>query len=634
MTTAFEVETIFRIVNRASPTITAILRQIRQLNEAIDLAKKNLGELAGAGSASLAPAIGETERLATAWKAVATEATSARRAISSVSRAALPAPGGVATATGGGGGGRALLGNRLGIGGNAHYTPPGYHVPTGGHFRIGGLVGGAAAAFGYAGLQAANYEDAAVFMAQHAGVDYLANREKFENILKEATTKTGYSEHEVSEATQDVLRQFKYTGGDNGVGVLPNILRYGATEARLKNTGLKESESAMVGLAHMLRKYSAEDVEKLAPAFSVLSVANPMSLAQMDTAFGYAVPLLQAGMDLDPFQTMAASTALATAGIKSSRAGTWVREMMKGAMPGTSLMSKMRFNKHEAALRELGLVDDNHKPTWFVNGKPDEFSFLEKVSENLPNIPIERRAAILEALAGTRGAGALSVLAETPVQERMKKLHAAVNDPAEINRVRNFQEIYAQQSTKQNARQTFQTFNVLMADLGDKILPSVNHALGDFKGALEFITKLIPGAKKEGGDIIGARAMQGVGLGAAAGWFLGPGGVGLGGLVGGGIGTMEGVLETYHKNRSKEEEKRDDDIQSQILLGVGGLSEAIKMPQKTQLAPITVQMNIDGKAIGDAVFNAQAGSAGFSTQAPAGNGTGQFNDPTHNLSGN
>jgi hypothetical protein len=79
------------------------------------------------------------------------------------------------------------------------------------------------------------------------------------------------------------------------------------------------------------------DVTKLAAAFSALSVSNPMSLQAQERAFGYAVPVLQAGIGIDPIQTMAASTALARAGITSTKAGTWIREMAVRAMPGTAI---------------------------------------------------------------------------------------------------------------------------------------------------------------------------------------------------------------------------------------------------------------------------------------------------------
>jgi hypothetical protein len=45
-------------------------------------------------------------------------------------------------------------------------------------------------------------------------------------------------------------------------------------------------------------------VKKLAPAFAFLSTANPSSLSSMERAAGYAVPLLQSGLDIDPMEEL------------------------------------------------------------------------------------------------------------------------------------------------------------------------------------------------------------------------------------------------------------------------------------------------------------------------------------------
>jgi hypothetical protein len=192
--------------------------------------------------------------------------------------------------------------------------------------------------------------------------------------------------------------------------------------------------------------------------------------------------------------------------------------MMKGAMPGTSLMSKMRFKKHETALQELGLVDENHKPTWFVGGKPNEMKFLEKVAESLPKIPIERRTAILEALSNTRGAGALAVLAEPAVRDQLGRIRADINNPETIARARNFMDVYNEQSSLQGARTSLQTFNVLMADLGDKVLPSVNAGLGNLKTALDTVRGILPNTPGSKDGAYGGAFLTGAVPGAVAGF--------------------------------------------------------------------------------------------------------------------
>ena len=161
---------------------------------------------------------------------------------------------------------------------------------------------------------------------------------------------------------------------------------------------------ALIGLAHMTKQYSPEDIKKLAPAFAFLSTANPGSLSSIELAAGYAVPLLQSGLEIDPMQSLLLGTALTRAGATSTKSGTWLREMALRAMPGTSMMSKIAFKKHEEALKEMGLVDDHDKPTWFTDGKPDIIKMLDIAGTNAGKIPIERRAAVERGLFGPKAA--------------------------------------------------------------------------------------------------------------------------------------------------------------------------------------------------------------------------------------
>jgi hypothetical protein len=406
--TSFEVGAVFRIINEASPQLLRMLKQVNELRAALDKARALLDLLA---KPAMGTAIAETDALAASWKNVAKSAAEARAAISG----ATTASGRAALAGGAGaivpplpGGGRRRLAQRVhgGGGGGGLHGYFGGAVP-GGHVMYRGGAGSTAALaglglLGYGVYQAMEYDDAVAMMATHAGVDLATNRANFRKMLTDAAIATGYDEHAISASAQQELRLFAETGGSNGVDVLPKMLRYAAVEARRKGTPLEESMTSIVGISHMLQKYSEADVDRLAPAFSVLSTRNPMSLERQKTAFGYAVPLLQS-LGMDPFDTMAASTALARAGIESTKAGTWIREAAVRAMPGTSLMSKIAFKKHEEALKAFGLVDDHDKPTWFVDGKPNLTKMLDIVSEYAPKIPIEKRAGFERALFGAQG---------------------------------------------------------------------------------------------------------------------------------------------------------------------------------------------------------------------------------------
>ena len=67
-------------------------------------------------------------------------------------------------------------------------------------------------------------------------------------------------------------------------GLSPEMLMAAATEAKLKGTSLQESMQALIGLSHMTKEYSPEQIKKLAPVFAFLSAANPASLGGIERA--------------------------------------------------------------------------------------------------------------------------------------------------------------------------------------------------------------------------------------------------------------------------------------------------------------------------------------------------------------
>jgi hypothetical protein len=66
MITSFEVGAVFKIINEASPALAQILRQVRELNLAIDKARENLATLLGTSvmPVGLTAAVAETGELA------------------------------------------------------------------------------------------------------------------------------------------------------------------------------------------------------------------------------------------------------------------------------------------------------------------------------------------------------------------------------------------------------------------------------------------------------------------------------------------------------------------------------------------------------------------------------------------
>lgn len=674
MISSFEVGAVFKILDEASPALRKILAQVRELNKAIEGLKANMSALGR--NPALVAAIDETKGLALAWREVQKASTSANRSINAASKRSLAGPGvagvaeaqqlasaweriavasaasrgamrgsaAAATAGGGGGGNRGLMrpGARGGHGGGAHISSPAIGIPGGAHVRFGGNMGGAAMGaaglLGYGAYEAAQMEDAVFQLIYHSGGEQNdTNRGKFRKILQDSMAESGYSLHDVAESAKQEIRMFQGTPG-GGIDVLPEMLRAATIESRLKGESPEESMKALIGLAHMTKQYSPEQIKKLAPAFAFLSTANPSSLGSIEKAAGYAVPIMQSGLEIDPMQTLLLGTALTRAGATSTKSGTWLREMALRAMPGTSMMSKIAFKKHEEALKAFGLVDDKDNPTWFTDGKPDLMKMLRIGHEHANAIPLEKRASYERALFGAQGGGGFALLADDAVYDQINRLGGEMNSPEFKNRYAGFVQQYQQGSTVQNARTAIADFNNTMMDIGAHTLPAVNGALRDFKALLDRIRDSIPGMGSNS-SVVGTRALEGAAAGAAGGAVIGSFGGPIGALGGAAIGGVAGVAAGYIEQQAainKEKWKAEEQERSKAALAAirGQSVQGGVFPGGTRAAPppnITLNLNVDGRALGQAISESGVPFNGFPTQAPAADGTGQFYGGDHNF---
>jgi hypothetical protein len=615
MMTSFEVGSVFRIVNEASPALRTILRQVRELRAEIDKTKASMAEIGK--PVAMGTAITETGDLAKAWKDVAANATAARRAIGSAAsasaRAALPP-----AALTGGGGGRARLGSRLGIGGGgAHVGGPSLAVPGGAHVNFRGGAAAAAGLVGYGAYEAAEMEDAVFQLIYHSGQEHNdTNRAKFRKILQDAMVDSGYGLKDIAESAKQEIRMFQGTKG-GGLDVLPEMLRAATIESRLKGERPEESMKALIGLAHMTKQYDPESIKKLAPAFAFLSTANPGSLGSIEKAAGYAVPLLQSGLEIDPIQSLLLGTALTRAGATSTKSGTWLREMALRAMPGTSMMSKFAFKKHEGALKEIGLSDEHGRPTWFTDGKPDLLKMLDIAGANAAKIPVERRAAIERGLFGAQGGGGFALLADPAVREQVAALRKEMESPEFKNRYAGFVDSYREGSTVQQARTALQDFNVTAMEIGKDVLPAVNVAMKNFKSIIEGLRDVLPGVKSDvlpgvkSDGRVGGAALTGAGLGAAAGATVGVlggpvgvvGGAAAGGVLGGALGVLEGT------DALKKGERPGDRYERRI--------EELHKKMDKRAPAVNLSVYLDGALVGKGVSDSIVRDAEHDTSPPA-----------------
>jgi hypothetical protein len=385
-----------------------------------------------------------------------------------------------------------------GGGGGMHVSSLPVPLP-GGHARISGgnamLAGAGAIAYG--AYEEAEFEDAA-FRAMYTAGGIPADRQQraarakqLRDLVQSTTTKTGAPIGDVEEALLSGLRQFAGMPWDKRMAIMPDLLEGAASEARLKGHGTTVTEGMEVftGLAHMTKEYEPEQIRKLIPKFAYLSTVDPEKIKQMEKAASYAVPILQSGLDVDPFDTMLLVASMQRGGVTNTKAGTWIREMAVRAMPGTSLMSKRSFKMHEESLRKLGLVDEKGQPTWFTDGKPDIIKLLDTAGSHAQEIPLTERAAVERQLFGAQGSGAFSVLSDPAILAQVHKLREEMENfkaGAEF-----FQE-YSANSPAQQFRTAWADLQKVLMDIGQVALPPVVSLLQGFDKALTGITSHLP----------------------------------------------------------------------------------------------------------------------------------------------
>jgi hypothetical protein len=614
MISSYEVGAIFRIVNEASPALRTILKQVRELDLAIGKARENLALVGRSTVTGLSSAVGETQALAGAWREVAAASALATRNLTGAGAAGRSAAASAAVGGGGVGGGGRHRPGWLGGGGGAHIGGPGIGIPGGSHVRFRGAGMAAAGAVGWGVYQAAETEDIVWQMTRHAGLAQNdSNHARLRKIIQDAQVRDGFDLKAVGEAALQDVRMMQGTPG-GGLDMLPEMLHIAAVEARSKNSSLGESMTATVGLAHMLKAYDPETIAKMAPMFAALSTADPRSLTSIERAAGYAVPTLQA-IGADPSGILLLGTALARAGVLSTKSGTWTREAVTRAMPGIVLGHGASNRAHEDALRRFGLVDENGSPTWFSDGRPDPLKMFSITGEHMQGMSPQDRARYGRAAFGAQGFGAVAVASDPQVQEQIQRLQALRRSPEFLDSYHNFSGNYQAGSTVQDARTAISQFNVTAGELARTTLPAVNIMLGNFRSILEGIRSVLPGGDGKGMATVGARVGEGAIAGGIYGALGGPGGVALGALGGAVLGGVGGVAEQYMAGQH------------------ASLDPAtIKERLAAVVPPLSISFNIDGTLLGRVLSNVSTYS--FEGQAPAFDGTSRFALPDHQHTSN
>lgn len=736
MITSFEVGSIFKIVDQATPVLSRLLRGVTQLNDVVKATRTNMGALGavrvtgattsvraltnqtlkldGAVKAvgdRLVTVTAETRTLAGEWRALAayaTEAAAAMRAAGSVpvsrpSRAAaanvvaaaasaaqrpalsmpatvpaigqyiapapwgyqLPPPPSTVGPTGpriappvnpwagvaatpppiGPTGPRIPAGAlppgpppappatpRTPPGGRHPPRVPGLHVSgisgriPGGHvyFRGGNnaaMAGAGALAYGI--YQEGEIEDivARALITGQVRLDKdMREMDAFRelrDIIQRGAALGGFQPKEVAHAILTTERQFGGLAFDERMKVLRTLLPAAMTEAKMKDAQLPEAFEALVGLAHMTGTFDPKQLPEIVRGFTYASTITPVPIAQFQRALSYSMPILHAGLDMDPNAIMFLTAMTQTAGVTNTKSGTWIRSFFERLMPSTGISLMRDKGKHNAALRAMGLLDENDKPAWQIKdagGKVDwmasTIELAKRLQVALAAMPNEERLGKLSQVFGERGGG-FGALMNLPqfveqlpiIAGKMKSFVGGEDLLGELARV----------SPVQQARNAWADMTNVLMDIAQVALPPLTSALKGFDDLLKSMKDHFPTQ----GNFAGLPERGS--LGEALGKGMGPGAIG-GAIIGlpfgnPWVGAAAGALIGGIYTGGRYLLGIDDD---KLLVppaknpSVGGDGEpvlplrpqkqswnAVPPPDRITIEPTKVTLNVDGRVLGE-----------------------------------
>lgn len=563
---SYSVGAIFRIVDESGPTLAQIERRLTAIDALAGSVQKNMQAAAAVrfsgASSSLAGlerrmtgAAARTDTLKTAFAdamssidagllmatirakdlaAALGEVAAGTRAMGSAGRGAAgagAAAGGLAGGRGRGGFSAFMWGR-----GGGHANASGGSGPL--HGRVGVGPGAAAAVMTGLGVYEAAKLDQEIARAQivlqgRAGDP--ATAAQIRAAILGTYQKTGVGLGDVEESAMRAARISAGLSLEQRLTLMPTAMMFGAQEHLITGIPAEAGTESAIGLAHLFRTYDPAKLGAMLPKVAALSSLTQMPLPQIARSMGYLAPVIGTGIGVSDEQLMLLSTALARAGVTSTRSGTWLREAITKSIKGTFTLTRHGSQAQMGGLAALGLIGRDGRSTVIDRG--GHLDFLKELAIIGHARETMKPAAFLSSIRntfGARGAGAISVLSDPTVMKQM---------PAVMEYMRQFPGAEAMftnlgdVSSWQKASTTLADFNVALMNLGETVLPAATAAIKGLDTALRGITALFGGKDRAPAPTIGSVASS-AGVGAAAGAFFGGP---LGALIGGGIGASTAV---------------------------------------------------------------------------------------------
>jgi hypothetical protein len=134
-------------------------------------------------------------------------------------------------------------------------------------------------------------------------------------------------------------------------------------------------------------------------------------------------------------------------------------------------MSKMLFARHEGALKDLGLIDDHDKPTWFTDGKPDLVKMTGIAGDAIAKMDPAHRLAVEKALWGQQGGRAAGFFADPTNRSIMA---AVAGEEKDFISGEAMWKQSLENSPVVQFRTSFAELNTQLINLGSNVLPLRN----------------------------------------------------------------------------------------------------------------------------------------------------------------
>ena len=496
MTSIFETQSVFTILDKATPVLESLAKKMEGLNDfaktlqtslsAISTINVEVGDTFSSINRRMTSTIGRMERLTVATRQYqgAAAAASTQTGVLAASMVGGSRGGtGARSGTGGGGGGGASgsNGSKWGLGSFGRGMTHGAGISH----AMTSIPGMAAGYMTYMGInKAANLEDAVnrslVAMNISVDADYMSTplAQTIQNSILQASQNWGRPINDTSSAALDIVRLLAPRSNEERMALLPSLLDFAGAETRGKpGTTMDEAAGVAISLAHQLRNYSPAQIEPVLKQFAQLSMATHSSLTQFARASSYYLPLLNAGLNMDAGKLMAIGTVGSQMGL-NTKSGTWLAQMFTAPM--TADLTGTRGASRRKALMQLGLLDN----AGHLIHMTDPLDFLATVGEHAAALSPNDRILAEKAAFGQQGARGASIFADKAVLSNIDELVKQFKDAPNIAKLH---EAY-QKSPLTQLQQQEQAFNTQITKLGEYILPLATDALRGFVMAIEGIS--------------------------------------------------------------------------------------------------------------------------------------------------